>query len=803
LGVRRGKALTARLERSRRAWLIGFTALGALTGPLTAHAQAPAGEAGATAMDQVIVTGTRETGKIAAQSLNPISILSAPALQETGQTNLRDALMQLLPSINHQTQGTTVGALTDYINLRGLSPNETLTLVDGIRRHTTSNTQTDAGPFRGATPADIDLIPISMVDHVELLGDGASAQYGSDAVAGVVNLILKSSDHGGAITSESGADYLRDGLTEDVSADKGFKLGADGFLHIGMDYLYRSRTDRTGTDSRTDVRDSHWLGDPSTNRASVAGNAGYNLGGGVEAYGFFTYAHRDAQTFQIYRLPTILPAIYPNGFTPRLNIDENDYALTTGVRGDSFHGWAWDLSSTFGRDASNIGMTDSANTTLYAETGSTPTSFHLSSSSSGQWTTDGELKRTLAPGVYSFPIQLDLGAEFRLETYSQGSGSYASYAVGGSQAVPGVLPQSAVSVTRNVSAGYVDISTNLMAKWKVDLAGRFENYSDFGNAATGKLSTRYDFNDMFALRGTVNNSIRAPTLAEEYHTAMTVTTSGATGELAPDSAGAKVLGAPALKPERSLNFTAGFVLRPVANMQISLDAYQIDISGRILDGGTYSGAQALAAYAAIGRTLPLGTSPSAVSASYLTNAADTRTQGADLIMSYRKGLGGWGSVLLDASLNLNQSAITHIGVNAFGRTLLNTEQKGYLTTDAPKNVASIGGTWNVGRFLVVAHELRYEGLLDQMTFQTGPNAFSTSVFQPYYMKPSYITNLLVGYHVTDSLTASVGANNLFDAYPNKVPLLAQYYGQALYDRYAQQISFNGGYYFMRLTYAFH
>jgi iron complex outermembrane receptor protein len=789
-----GHVRSTRLDKSR---LAAFTALCSLGLPLGAHAQV---QAAATDIDQVIVTGTRQTGQIAAKSLNPIDIVSSTQIQETGQTGLRDALMQLLPSVNHQTQGTTVGALTDSLNLRGLSPNQTLVLMNGIRRHTTSNTQTDAGPFRGSTPVDLDLIPASMVDHVELLRDGASAQYGSDAVAGVVNVILKSSDYGGSISSETGAYYAGDGLTEDLSADKGLKLGADGFLHLGLDYTHHDRTDRTAVDSRTGIRDSHWIGDPISDRVSFAANAGYKLSSDAEAYGVLTYAHRDAGTLQIYRLPSILPAIYPNGFSPTLNIDENDYAVTSGLRGDGFLGWHWDVSTTYGRDASNINMGDSANTTLYAQTGSTPTSFHLSSSSSSQWTNDAELKRTLAPGLYSFPIDVEVGAEYRIESYSQGAGDYGSYILGGSQAVPGVLPTSAVSVSRNIYAVYSDISTNLTQKWKIDLAGRYEDYSDFGSTGTGKLSTRYDFNDMFALRGTVNNSIRAPTLAEEYHTSMTVTTSGATGELAPNSPGAKVLGATALKPEKSTNITAGFVLRPIKAFEITVDAYQIDIKDRILDGGTYSGAVALAAYAAAGRTLPAGTSPTAVSASYLTNAADTRTQGVDIAMTYRKSLGDMGALVLDASLNLNQTSIQRIGANAFGRTLLNTQQIGYLTTDAPKNVSIIGGTWNVGKYTVVAHEIRYEGLLDQMTFQDGPNAFSSSVFQPYYMRPSYLTNVSFGYHFTDRLTASVGANNLFDTYPNKTPPLVHYFGQALYDRYAQQIPFNGGYYFVRLAY---
>jgi iron complex outermembrane receptor protein len=708
--------------------------------------------------------------------------------------------MQLLPSINHQTQGTTVGALTTSLNLRGLSPNETLVMLDGIRRHPTSNTQTDAGLFRGSTPTDVDLIPASMIDHVEVLRDGASAQYGSDAVAGVINILLKTSDHGGSIQSDTGQYHAGDGLTENLSLDKGFKLTDRGFIHAGLDYTYHARTDRTGVDSRTGVQDSHWLGDPQSNRVSLAVNAGYHVTDQIDAYALVTYAHRDAQDFQIYRLPSILPTIYPAGFSPSLLISENDYAYTGGVRGENFHGWSWDLNSTYGWDGSNINMQHSANTSLFAATGSTPTSFHLSSSAASQWSNNASIKRGFDTGLFAAPVNVDLGVEYRREYYAQGAGDYGSYILGGSQAVPGVLPTSAVSVTRNVEAVYADISTKLTDKWQADIAGRYENYSDFGSTGTGKFSTRYDFTDKIAVRATVNNSIRAPTLPEEYHTSMTVTTSGATGELAPNSAGAKVLGATPLKPENSLNYTAGLVLRPTNAWSFTADFYQIEIDNRILDGGTYSGAQALAAYAAAGRTLPIGTSASAVSASYLTNAANTRTQGLDLNTSYRLGLGDWGNLVLDASVNFNQTNILKIGTNALGRTLLNAQQIGYLTTDDPQNSWIVGGTWNVNRFTVNIHEQGYGRLTDQMTYQTGPNAFSSSVFQTYYMRAASLTNASLTYHATDRLNLTIGGDNVFNIYPNKVPVLAQYYGQALYDRYAQQIPFNGGYYYISLAY---
>ncbi|NPD65234.1 TonB-dependent receptor [Lichenicola cladoniae] len=790
------------------------TAICAVTDTAWAQQVIPAAQAGvstpttradtrpATSEESVIVTGTRVTGKLARQSLSPIDVVSSRALRETGQNNLRDALMQLLPSVNRQTQGTTVGALTDSINLRGLSPNETLVLVNGKRRHTTTNTQTDAGPFRGATPVDIDLIPISMVDHIEVLRDGASAQYGSDAVAGVINIILKTSDHGGSFNEESGAYAAGDGFTQNIDLDHGFSLGSRGYVHLGLSYQHHERTDRTGIDGRTGLFDSHWIGEPLSDRISVAAQGAYRLTGGIESYGLLTYAHRDASTFQIYRLPSILRPIYANGFSPKLEIDENDYAATAGFRGDDLAGWHWDFSSTFGTDRSNIDMSNSANTSLYALTGSTPQSFHLTDSATVQVTTDLDLKRRFAPSFYRFPIDIAVGAEHRFESYSVGSGSYASYAVGGSQSVPGTQPQSAGPHSRDVYAVYADLATKLTDKWQVDAAGRLEHYTDFGDTGSAKLSTRYDFNRVVGFRSTISNGIRAPTLAEEHHTSATVTTSGATGELAPSSAGAQVLGANALKPERSTSVTAGLTFHPIRNLDVAIDGYQIDIRDRILDGGTYNGALALAAFAADGRTLPTGVASSAVSASYLTNAASTRTRGVDITSNYRIDLASAGFLVLDAALNLNETTIRHTNTNRFGRSDLNLQQVGYLTTDAPHNVVILGGNWTFQKWNLSIHEMRYGHIFDQMTYQQGANAFSSSVFQAYTLRPRYLTNILVSYHATDRLTVSAGANNLFNTYPNKVPVLASYYNQVKYDRYAQQIGFNGGFYYLNVGYKF-
>lgn len=780
---------SSRLRRLARIHALSFVAL--TSGATAAYAQT------SVAPDAIIVTGTRSGGVSANKSLSPIDVIGGETLAATGQSNLRDALIQLLPSVNRQAQGTTVAALTDSINLRGLSPNQTLLLVDGKRRHATTNIFTDAGPFRGATPVDISLIPASSVERIEVLRDGASAQYGSDAVAGVVNIILKKDAGNGYASVQSGLYGEGDGFTQNADAEQGWALGQKGYIRAGVSYQHRARTDRTGVDTRTGQYTSHWIGDPASDRISFSLKGAYQLANGIEAYGLATYAHRTGNTFQIYRLPSILPSVYPNGFSPRLGSIENDYAITAGLRGDDLAGFNWDVSSTYGSDNISYNMWDSANTTLYARTGSTPTAFHLKDLRNAQWTNDIDLKRVLDLPLLG-KTNIALGGEHRHETFHEGAGDDASTIYGGSQAVPGVLATSAGTWSRDVLALYGDASANLAKGWQVDGAVRWEHYSEFGSTWSGKIASRYDISPVLALRGTYATGLRAPTLAEEHHTAATVTTSGATGQLPPGSPGAILLGATPLNPERSRSISAGVTIRPAKAFNVQIDAYQILLRDRILDGGSYSGSAAVAAFLANGRTLPDGYTLSAVSASYLTNAANTRTRGLDINATWRVDLGADSKIVFDLAANFNDTQIQSIKTNALGRSVLNAQQIAFLTTAQPRNSQVIGFTWSNPRASVALHAQRYGSIFDQMTYQQGANAFSTSVFQPFRASPITLVNLAADYKLTQRINVTVGGNNIFNAYPTKVPELAQYFGQALYDRYAQQTTFNGGFYYIRL-----
>ncbi|MFZ6774853.1 TonB-dependent receptor plug domain-containing protein [Undibacterium sp. SXout7W] len=754
----------------------------------------------ASSPQDVVVTGTRDIQRSAGESLSPIDVISAKDLQRTGQTDLRDALVKLLPSVSRLAQVGDAANLTSALTLRGLSPNHVLLLVNGKRRHTSANITADPGSQQGATPVDIDLIPVSAVDHIEVLRDGAAAQYGSDAIAGVINVILKSSSSGGSLTATSGEYYKHDGFTVGGAADLGLPLGEDGFLHLSTEYSRHDHSVRSGADVRTGTFVNRTLGDPQSRRESAALNAGIAVNKDVDLYAFATIAHRSGASVQNYRLPSKLPQIYPNGFSPVETSNETDGSITAGVKGNDLAGWRWDLSASYGIDNVKIGMTDSANTDLFAATGTTPTDFRLAQYQNIQQSLNAGLARDVNTGVLSAPLSVALGAEFRRESYEVGAGDIASYYGSGAQALPGLSPVSAGEHSRNIGAGYLDLSTRFTSQWEAELAGRYEHYSDAGNARNAKLSTRYAFDPRLAVRATIGTGFRAPSLAQEYYTSLAVSPTTAGGQLAVNSVAARSLGAVPLKPEKSHSINIGIVAEPIDKLHVTLDAYRITIRDRIVQGGTYSGQAAINALTAAGINLPSGLS--SVSASYFANGVDTQTQGIDLSASYPTNLGSAGRIEWDFAANFNTSEVTKVANDNNGRSLLNAQQVGYLTTATPKNKLIIGGVWSRDQWGVSLHATRYGKTETEATFYSGPNIYSTTVFNHIENAPKTLVDLEVRYAVTKSLQLAFGANNLFNVYPTKVPDASRYLGVYQYDTAAAQIPFNGGYYYARASYKF-
>jgi iron complex outermembrane receptor protein len=756
------------------------------------------GAAHAQTTDELIVTGTREQGHKAGDSATPIEVISGASLEQTGQVDLRDALEQLSPGITRESFNTNADALTDILTLHGLSPNHLLVLIDGKRRHSTANNNT-YGPYQGQSGVDLDVIPVSAIDHIEILRDGDSAQYGADAIAGVINIILKSGSSGGSVETSDGAYYAGDGFSRQVSGDAGFSLGEKGFVHLSAEYSGKDYTDRNGLDPRTGQHTNTFEGNPANNTESLGIKSGYWLNDDVELYGFATYAHREGSGKEIYRLPSLLPTVYPNGFVPEDTRLEDDFGVTTGLKGDNLLGWSWDLSSTYGRDALSVGLDNSANPDFFAAFGYTPKDFHIDSLTSSQWTNSLDLTRPFAVPLLAAPLTVSLGAEHRYESYDIGAGDYASYFDGGSQALAGTSPVNAGDHSRNVVAAYIDLATKLTPQWQIEPAGRFEHYSDIGDTETGKISTRYDFTDHFALRGSFGTGFQAPSLAQEYFSTLAVGPDEAQGLLSPLSIAAKILGASPLKPERSTNINFGAVINPLAHLNVTIDAYQVDVHDRIVDSGYASGSVAAAALAAGGIVLP--STATYISTDYLQNAANTRTRGVDIDVTYLSDFGANGTVNWSFAANINNTKLLNVATDSSGNSVLSAQQASWLTDVTPKYKLVFGGRWELRDWAVSLHETVYGPASDEVTIYQGPNTFSTTVFDRFHESTKATTDVAIDYALIRNLTLTLGANNLFNAMPNKLAVPDQYNGWQ-YDGFVSQLGINGGYYYGGLKYKF-
>jgi len=804
-------------------------------------------------LDEIIVTGSRQNGLKASDSPAPIQIVSAESLKQVGAPDLMSALAALVPSLQMQAFGFDMAGQTLQARLRGVSPNDVLVLINGKRRHTTANLAVDTGsPFQGGAGVDLNFVPLDAIDHVEVLTEGAAAQYGTDAIAGVVNIILKKNTSGGSVAATYGQYGNGGGRTEDVSGNAGFEAGTGGYFNITGDFRSHGHSNVGEVDPR--LFPSNLTSYPNTNAANAPGypnlnrisgdgavqqkimavNTGYAFDGGTEVYFFGTYGHKNAASYENYRMPskanytdpltgtTIYP--FPFGFNPQEASDEDDYQLTGGIKG-TIASWEWDLATGFGGDKVGISTIDSFNTGYYNSTGlPSPTNFYDGFLQATQWTTTADVKRDFDVG-FAGPLNVAFGAEYRRETYSIGAGLPLSYIDGGASSYPGFTPLDALVHDRKNYAGYIDFATKPIEALRVDAAARFEHYSDFGNATVGKLTARYDFSPEFAIRGTVNNGFRAPTLAEEYYSSVNVGPTTAYVQLPPNSAAGELLGlGKGLQPEKSVDFSLGFVWRPLPHMSTTLDVYQIRINNRIVGSGQVAGQilgvpqageaainAAIASYAHGGNVIdPDVLKTGSYGFSIFANGIDTRTRGADLVFDFPFDY-SFGSVNWSLSATYNDTTITKYATTpaALGaNTLYDVEAYSELTTATPKYVVNLGALWTFDKLTVNLVEKIY-GPSSDYENDDGDGPTGSFVYFKDSVGVTAITNLDVAYSYTDHLKLSVGAQNLFNRFPNKLNSNILGRENAASDNAAvtqypifSPFGINGGFYYVKAVYKF-
>ncbi|WP_122672676.1 TonB-dependent receptor plug domain-containing protein [Pseudomonas viridiflava] len=805
-----------------RVSLMGFSPLAVAIGGVLlsdgSQAQgAPASENNT--LSAVVVTGNRGAGqRTVTSSAVPIDVVSARQLQSTGKPGLMEALSAVIPSLTlPEKTGWDASGIARAPNLRGLSAAEVLVLVNGKRRHTSATLNIN-GINTGAAPADLDFIPISAIDHVEVLRDGAAAQYGSDAIAGVINVILKADTSGTSVTN-AGIGYDGKKQTVQQSLNKGFEIGDGGIVQLALDARSQNDDNKASANGYTEQQalgqagksTYGGYGTPKTNLLTLGYNAELPVDDSLSLYSFTTYSHRKGEQGQNFRLPTITNTIttgpngYPAGYAPTWYIEEDDFQAAFGGKG-TLGEWDWDLSSTYGRNEAEQGTWHNQNPSLGE---ATPNSFTSGTWIASELTTNLDFKRGFDIGLQK-PLDLSYGFEHRRETYEVQEGDWASYADGGycvapgncassgAQVTNGISPEEASSTSRNSVAGYVDAGFNPLPEWYLGTALRYEHYNQgVGGTRSGKLTTRYDFTPQFAVRATVSNGFRAPSLANSLFSARS-TTYGIVdgtyqsinyGVLPVGSGAAKALGAQDLKPERSTNFSLGFTLTPTERLSLTADAYVINLRDRITLTGTLLGDE-------VTQVLLNNGINSTSGGQYFINGADTRTKGVDLVGNYRQDLGRYGSLRWTAAFNWNQTQILNYkeSTSILGTSyeLMDREARNLITGVQPKTKLILGGDWRIERFNLNLALTRY-GAYKEV------NASSDRSLDRVYAA-KWITDLDLGYDLTKTLNVAIGAKNLFDIYPKKqgVPSSTMVSSYGTYSPFG----FTGGYYYTRLSYAF-
>ncbi len=788
--------------------------------------------------EEIIVTGTRRLDRTISDSPVPIDVVSAQELIRNGSGEVNQMLNNLVPSYNFPKPSITDG--TDHVRpatLRGLSPDQTLVLINGKRRHQTSLLNLNGSVGRGSTGADLNAIPASAIQRVEILRDGAAAQYGSDAIAGVINIILKDASEGGSLTGTLGTHYEGDGDLYHVQGNTGIALGEEGALNLTAEYRHRGFTNRQGPDIRqqyntlasgaadpreaTINRTSNFkYGDSRVEDINVVYNMNLPVADGIEIYSFGNYGHREGKAGATWRRPrdaNNIRAIYPDGFLPYITSDIDDASVAGGVKGEG--DIRWDASVVYGYNNFPFGVENTENATYGA---TSPLEFYAGKLNYQQFVANLDFGTDVETS-WSSPISIAWGGEWRHESYEIGAGELASWADGGrcllteagresattlcapgAQGFPGFRPTDATDVGRHSMSAYVDMETNVTEQLLLSVAGRYEDYSDFGDTVSGKAAFKYDFTDAFGLRGAISNGFRAPSLQQSYFTSTATNfINGLPFEVRTfqvSSPIAKLLGSEPLKAEKSTNYSVGFTSKPVDGLNVTVDAYRIKIKDRIVLSENLTGT-------AVQNFLTSRGFPGVTGGRFFTNAIDTRTKGVDIIANYTTPVGD-GELGLTAGVNFNDTNVLSVKPNPSTLTALGLQlnrfarvEEGRFTVAQPKNKLNLGINYDIDAFNVNLRSNRYGKYTSRNATPALDQTFGAE----------WIFDAELGYALNDSISFAVGANNIFDQYPDKVPTTVANpagagtiagpnpNGFLQYSNFTP-FGFNGGYYYARTTF---
>jgi len=884
------------VRMTRVALLTTLSSLALAAGPAFAQdpgveAQADTAEAPAGNDETIVITGTRRTDRTVADSPVPVDVIGSDQIVNSGQTETNKILNQLVPSFNFPQPSIADGSdALRPATLRGLSPDQTLVLINGKRRHVSALLNINGTVGRGSAAVDMNLIPGLAIGRVEVLRDGAAAQYGSDAIAGVINIQLKNSTSGGRasvtwgkyfttidnvanvtglplngagqpqldpadnryfLANTDGDRDADDGRQLTIGANIGIPMGPNGYFNITGEFRDRNRTNRAGFDLRPnynrpappafDPREISFnrlqfrFGDPDTVDYNLFVNAGMELSANWELYGFGSYGHRDTLSAANWRqggsaqnrdFSVLAPNQAPNaanfvaltqdGFLPLIDTDLDDWAGTVGLRAN-LGGWKADFSFGHGQNDFDYVVRDTLNTSFGPQSQRV---FDAGGLRYAQDIANLDFSRQFAIGGFAKPLSVAAGTEYRRESFEIRPGDLQSYATGpffrpsitttaancttqqgvfadltgvcsfpgraapaGAQGFPGIPASSATDVGRHSWAAYVELDTDPVEGVTTTIAGRYEHFSDFGSTWNGKFAARWEPVEGFALRGSVSNGFRAPSLHQQFFT--TTSTNFIAGlpvdisTLAVNSPVALALGSQPLEPEKSFNVSLGATANPMRGLTITADLYQIKIKDRIVltENLGAAGSGTAAQNAAVKAILDANGFQSVGAARFFINGLDTTTRGIDVVAVYRTRMAGLGNWSLSAAYNYNKTRIDE-RLNALGPlatipglVLFGRVEGLRFTHGQPRDKIVFSADGDIGNFGITARTTRYGKVVSPGAAAPVAAPLSLTAFGPddIFLKAKWITDLEFRYKAFKRLELAVGANNLFDVYPTRSP----------------------------------
>lgn len=776
-------------------------------------------------LDNIVVTGTRVANRSATDTAVAIDVVSVEQLERGGVQELTQSLSVALPSFNFPRPGLADGSDTVRpATLRGLAPDQTLVLLNSKRRHSASLVNVNGTVGRGSSSVDLNTIPSAAVQGIEVLRDGASAQYGSDAIAGVINVLLRDDNSGGEFSVSygernssyttpvlpvpTGANYtapsqikreVNDGGTFVASGWAGFTLGESASLTLSAEFKDQDRTERGGYDSRqqyalidgrfdprelTINRYNAWYGEPEIEQATLFANLNADVGGG-RLYGWAGIQSRESRSAGFFRRSLDarnVVEIYPNGFLPIIAPDVSDLSAAAGYEW-TWGEWLMDSSLVFGRNDMDFEIQN----TLNASIG--PTSkrvFDAGGFDYDQWVYNFSGTRSFDMANWASPLNLSAGIEARRESYSITAGEPDSYRNGGrlvgttpaqsgAQVFPGFRPSNEVNESRTAVGAYVDFEANITEQFLASAALRAEHYSDFGSNLSGKLAGRYDFSENFALRGSVQNGFRAPSLQQQFFTATSTNfINGVPFDITTfpvNDPAARALGAQDLDAEESVNISFGAVIQ-AGIATITIDAYRIDIDDRIVLSENLT-ANNVRDFLTSRGFIGIG------GGRFFINGVDTETKGVDVVVTVPLQ---FDENRLTISLvgNANSTDVTRVPVSntlsslnpapvLFDRVNILTFEDG-----TPKNKYGANFNWESGPFSAGVRVTRYGEVLDP----------GTTAALDVRLGAETVVDVDASYTFADSIRLTIGSDNVTDQYPDAFPLSRNTTANTPYSNYA-------------------